>query len=255
MDPQIAEAWGSAAWPAEAYVDTISGLVEAGDEIGLHTHIWRWQGETGEWICDFEDSTWAQHCVEVGLDAFESSYGRGCSAHRGGTHFLSGAIVSTLESRGVPVDSTVEPGLGPLGAKELGFVDGLIVRGTTPDLRRVPTRPYRSSPTAFPAPDPGAIDGGPLLIPSMSARRRRPPFRRMPLLLWDSEGFTIRFAGELLGDPPIVCFPMRTDAALGEWWDTIESNLNEVARFPRIAFKTMTAAVGDMAGQPLSRPS
>jgi SAM-dependent methyltransferase len=250
MDPQIADTWGTAGWPVENFAGAIDGLVGEGDEIALHTHIWRWKSETGDWICDFDDYAWQQHCVEVGLEAFETSVGSSCRAHRGGTHFLSGAILETLASRGVPVDLTVEPGLRPLGADDLEFVDGLIVRGRTPDYRRAPTRPYRSTPGTFPAPDPASRDDGPLLIPNMSARRRRPPFRRTSLLLWDPQGFSTRIATEFLRPPPIICFPLRTDAALGPWWEIIEQNLDHVARHPRVAFKTVSAAVGSRAPVP-----
>ena len=98
---------------AEKYADALAELAGAGDELGLHTHVWRWEAKTGEWFADFEDPAWAEHCLEMGLDAFETSFGERCPAHRGGTRFLTGAMLATLEKRGVAVDLTVEPGAGP----------------------------------------------------------------------------------------------------------------------------------------------
>src|SRR5438552_4093078 len=71
-------------------------------------------------------------------------------------------------------------GRAPLRAAEMREA----ARGLTPDYRGVPTRPYRSTPSRFPASDPAARVG-PLLVPLLSPRSRRPPFRRVPLGLWE----------------------------------------------------------------------
>src|SRR5215203_5675127 len=42
MDPQIELTYGSAAWPARTYARQIAEMERCGDEIGLHTHAWRW---------------------------------------------------------------------------------------------------------------------------------------------------------------------------------------------------------------------
>jgi hypothetical protein len=110
MDPQVAETWGSPIWPAEKYGDTLTALTEQGDELGLHTHFWRWGSRADEWFADYQDPGWAEHCVTMGLESFETAFGRGCTAHRGGDHFLSGALLSILSAYGVKVDLSVEPG-------------------------------------------------------------------------------------------------------------------------------------------------
>ena len=116
MDPQVAETWDSAAWVAEAHGDALAELAADGDELGLHTHLWRWQRE--KWISDHADPTWAEHCVTTGLDAFELAFDRACGVHRGGDHFLSGQILSCLEDRGVKIDLTVEAGEPPEAPSE-----------------------------------------------------------------------------------------------------------------------------------------
>src|SRR3954469_7755383 len=44
IDPQVAEVWGSAGWAAERYRDELEALRRVGDDVGLHTHVWRWDG-------------------------------------------------------------------------------------------------------------------------------------------------------------------------------------------------------------------
>lgn len=239
MDPQVEKTWGSATWVAEQHEDVFSDLADIGDEFGLHTHTWRWDERSGEWFADYEDPAWAEHCVEIGLDAFESAFGRSCTAHRGGDHYLSGGMLALLGSRGVKVDLTVEPGLGPTSAFE-----GETARGSTPDYRGAPPVPYRSSAERFPARDPGASNG-PLLIPLLSAPRRRPLFRREPLYVWDPpKGFRQRLAAERLRRrPTVIALVLRSDSGLYPGlWEMVTANLDEVARRRGAAFMTATQA-------------
>lgn len=238
MDPQVAETWGSATWVAEAHGDALAELVASGDELGLHTHTWRWDGGAGTWVADFEDREWADHCLAMGLDAFESAFGRPCLAHRGGDRFLCDAMLARLGQAGVKVDLTIEPGWPPGDPSGEG-----LSTGTLPDYRRVPRRPYRSSPTRFPAADAGGE--GPLLVPLFSppALRRR---HRLPLPP-DSRHFVSRLAFEMLREtPPVLALVLRSDAALDSW-DFVAANLEHLARHRRMPFLTASAAAATLA--------
>jgi hypothetical protein len=233
MDPQVAETWGSPAWVADAHGEDLAELAAHGDELALHTHTWRWDEEIGCWVADFDDPAWAEHCLSMSLDAFESAFGRPCLAHRGGDHFLSGPMLAQLARAGVKTDLTIEPGWPPVGPS-----GGEPAAGMLPDYRAVPLAPYRSSPARFPAPDP---DGGdPLLIPLFSppALRRR---HRLPLPP-DSGHFVSRLAFELLRNPPpVLALVLRSDAALGSW-DLVAANLEHLARHRGMRFVTASAA-------------
>lgn len=234
MDPQVDETWGSPMWVAESYGDALAQLTECGDELGLHTHTWRWDEGRGEWLADYRDEAWAEHCLSMGLTAFESAFGRPCLAHRGGDHFLCGSMLSRMRAAGVRVDLTIEPGWPPTGAPH-----GETAVGALPDYRSVPRTPYRSSPAAFPAPasDNGA---GPLLVPLFSppALRRR---HRLPLPP-DSRHFVSRLAFEMLREPPpALALALRSDAGLDSW-DLVVRNLEHLAKHRRIRFVTASAA-------------
>src|SRR3954454_10067388 len=110
MDEQVDQTWGSREWAAEAYGDLFEGLARDGDEVGLHTHAWRWDEAKGEWYAEYAATGWAEASLDAALDAFERSFGRSCEAHRGGDHHLSGAMLQRLGERGVRVDLTIEPG-------------------------------------------------------------------------------------------------------------------------------------------------
>jgi hypothetical protein len=239
MDPQVAETWGSATWVAEAYADALAELTARGDELGLHTHTWRWDDVDGLWIADFADPAWAEHCLEMGLGTFEAKFGRRCLAHRGGDHFLSGPMLAQLARAGVKVDLTIEPGWPPVGP-----VGGGRAVGTLPDYRSVPRSPYRSSPDEFPAPDP-TTPTDPLLVPLFSppAMRRR---HRLPLPP-DSGHFVSRLALEMaLDPPPVLALVLRSSAALDSW-DLVSGNLEHLARHRGVRFVTASEAAGGLA--------
>ena len=42
MDPQIERTYGQPAWVVERYGEAIKRLEQSGDELGLHTHAFRW---------------------------------------------------------------------------------------------------------------------------------------------------------------------------------------------------------------------
>jgi hypothetical protein len=152
-------------------------------------------------------------------------------------------MLASLEARGVEVDLTVEPGW-----PEAGAPGGEPARGVCPDYRGVPTEPYRSSPSAFPAPDPTS-NADPLLIPILSASRRRPPFSRWLLSPELSSGvFAQRLAMEMMRDPPpVVAIVVRSDAALAPRWDAFAANLEHLARHRGMPFVTASAAAERIA--------
>jgi hypothetical protein len=233
MDPQIAETWGSPRWVAAEYGRELDALLAGGDELGVHTHTWRWSEERGTWLADYEDAVWAKHCLGMGLDAFAAAFGRTCRSHRGGDHLLSGPLLAELAARGVEVDLTIEPGWPPVA----GY--GEPSRGLLPDYRAVPLHPYRSSPRRFPRPDPAGA--GPLLVPLYSppALRRR---HRLPLPP-DSRHFVSRLAVEMLRrTPPVLALVLRSDPAALERWDRVTANLEHLARHRGVRFLTAAGA-------------
>ena len=237
MDPQIERLWGSTEWAPRAYADTLAGLEAAGDELGLHTHTWRWDPDRSGWFADFSDEPWAEHCVTCGLDAFESAFGRRCAAHRGGDAFLSAAMVATLAERRVTVDLTVEPGHAPepLPAGERH-------RGRLPDHRGAPSHPFRTNPARFPSEE-RSSSSLPLFIPHLTSPA---PIRRRPVHA-SSRNFAPRLALALLARwPRVLAIAVRTDVALDSW-ETIAANLEHLARHPGVHFVTASSAAATVS--------
>jgi hypothetical protein len=238
LDPQVAESWGSPMWPAQTYGAELDALRAEGDELGLHTHTWRWDGDAGTWIADYADESWIGHCLETGLNAYRSAFGEHPRAHRGGDHLLTGPMLAALGRAGVEVDLTIEPGWPP----DRGY-EGAPTVGLLPDYREVPRHPYRSTPERFPLPYPGG--DGPLLVPLFSppALRRR---HRLPLPP-DSGHFVSRLALETLRDPPpVLPLVLRSDPDALELWDLVATNLEHLARLRGARFLTAGAAARDL---------
>src|SRR5215204_3674691 len=98
MDPQIERAYGSPGWVAERYGELIARLDAAGDELGLHTHAWRWDGGTGRWVTDHGNRQWVEHCVRMSFEAYEKAFGRTCVSFRFGDHWMNDETMDLLES-------------------------------------------------------------------------------------------------------------------------------------------------------------
>ena len=137
MDPQVTHVYGSPDWVVTRYPHLIEALAAAGDELGLHTHAWRWDENCQEWIEDFGDQRWVDHCVRSSFEAFHTSLNRPCKSFRFGDHWTNDQTVDLLEEQGAKFDLTVEPGAtGTL-------VPGESFTGTFPDYTQIPQVPYR----------------------------------------------------------------------------------------------------------------
>lgn len=238
MDPQVDDTWGSPAWAAAAHRTFFAAVDAEGDDIGLHAHHWRRDAALDDWVTD-HDPAWAEHCVTVGLDAFEATFGRPARAYRGGDQALTGPLLGLLAARGVKVDLTVERGLPPGGTA----LEGERVMGARADYDGVPSGPYRSSPARFPSPDP--TGGDPLLVPLLSGPRERGRWARTLVLGTHPTFFAVRLLGILLRrSPPVLAFALRTDPDLLRAWDPVVANLRHLARHPGARF----AAVSELAG-------
>jgi peptidoglycan/xylan/chitin deacetylase (PgdA/CDA1 family) len=141
MDPQVAHTFGTASWVTERYADTIAKLEQAGDEIGLHTHAWRWNSAAGNWVVDHGDQRWVDYCVESSFEAYRRAFGRSCRSFRFGDHWMNDHTMRLLGSLGVQFDLTIEPGI----KARTGLVSGEAHTGSLPDYSTTPRWPYQPS--------------------------------------------------------------------------------------------------------------
>jgi hypothetical protein len=239
MDPQIADSWGSPGWATEYYASTLADVESQGDELGLHSHTWRWDDGAGTWVRD-HDPAWEEHCIDVSLTTFEAAFGRPCPAHRAGDRLLTRAMLRRLEAGGVSADLTVEPGFAPMGE----LIPGEIVTGRTTDFRAAGRTPFRSTPDAFPAADP-ASRADPLFIPLTTGPIRADGVaKELNLYMVPS-----LFAHQLLRvtrmhAPPVLAFAIRTDPGALRAWPNIARNMEHLARLPGVRFTTAAEACG-----------
>ncbi|HUF72634.1 MAG TPA: hypothetical protein VMR74_07030 [Gammaproteobacteria bacterium] len=139
MDPQVAIAYGDAAWPAQRYAEFFQEYRGAGDEIGLHVHTYRWLDDDNAWLDDCGNPEWITQCLRSSSDSFKAAFGTQARSIRFGNYWLSTAAVNEAEALGFEIDLTIEPGLN--ASKWQG---GKKPRQTAavPDYYRVPRFPY-----------------------------------------------------------------------------------------------------------------
>lgn len=146
MDPQVAHVYPSPEWALLHYQDIFKSLDAAGDEIGVHTHAWRWDASGKEWIADMADQAWVDHCVRVSFEAYQRSRHRPCRSFRFGDHWINNTTLDLIESLGARFDLTVEP-----GHKRPDLADKAI--GIVPDFTSAPYRPYQPSKSSLTTPN------------------------------------------------------------------------------------------------------
>lgn len=142
MDPQVAMTHGSASWVVDRYPEAIRQLQACGDHFGLHIHPFRWHDASEEWVADFGDQEWINHCVRSGIDAFQTSLLQSCRMFRFGDRWMNDATIDLLETLGVQIDLTVEMGQRPDDLPET-------ITGFRPDYSNVPRQPYHPSSADF----------------------------------------------------------------------------------------------------------
>jgi hypothetical protein len=167
MDPQVTEAYGSPTWVVDRYRGHLEAVQDAGDELGIHPHAYRWHEKLETWVHEFGDQTWVEHCLDSSLEAFERALGRPCRLLRFGDRWLNTAIVNRAERLGIRYDLTVEPGAPALPSPEPDEP----ATGPVPDYYRVPRAPYMPSPTEFRRPHRGPPRSI-RMIPLTSSHRR-----------------------------------------------------------------------------------
>jgi hypothetical protein len=233
-DPQIKEVYGDAAWIADGYASGIANLRAAGDEMAIHPHSWRWDGDAHHWIHDNGDPAWVEQVLETGFERFAAAFGQPPAAHRFGSRYMTAAIARWIGAHGVRVDTTLEP--GSPATRTLDTTAPFT--GTVPEMRQVPRQPYRPDPDdPF---QPAAGDSGRAgeglwmlphstfdpqpLIPSWRRVARRVRFfgqqRYRPAQLWtpqDPTGFwDLALEAALALPKPYLFLGVRSSALLGD---------------------------------------
>jgi hypothetical protein len=174
VDPQVRHSYGDPAWALRRYSSLIETLVAADDEIGLHTHAWRWDEAGGHWVADTSDQDWVDRCVRVGFDAFARVLGRRCRSFRFGDHWMNEATSRLVERLGGWFDLTPEPGLRRF------FLPGHS-RGSQPDYSDMPRQPYRPSTSDFRARGRGWRRRRLWIVPISTGLMHSPPVAGDPL--------------------------------------------------------------------------
>lgn len=146
MDPQVAESYGSPTWAVDRYPDFIKQMAHHGDELGTHTHAYRWINDQQQWLEDLGNQDWVNYCVEMSINAHFKAFGQPCKTFRFGNFWMNTPTINLLEQLGIQYEMTVEPGLPSYhpGTLEEGHSTG-----DRPNFCRVPRVPYEPSEEDF----------------------------------------------------------------------------------------------------------
>jgi hypothetical protein len=167
-DSQVAETYHSPAWAFEHYGEAFRRLSAACDEIGLHVHPYRWDAADNDWVDDYGNQEWVNHCVHMGVCAFEKFFQRKPASFSMGMDWTNQATIELVSDLQIRHEfSTI------LGKEAQPFPTVGVYTGVAPDCSRIPQRPYRPSRKNFLSP--AAHQGAGIWIFPQSSRVVRLP--------------------------------------------------------------------------------
>ena len=242
-DPQVAKANGNAAWALEHFGKDWQAVRQAGDEIGLHMHPWRWDDHKMSWCQDHAAESWVLSCLDVALNAYRHAFGGVPAAYRGGDRFLSNALAATLLDRGVEVDLTLErlPATARLVERENGT-------GSIPDGTGIPLHAYHASAQDFRTP--ATHDTGLGMMP-LTAYGDGTLVPWLPNTVFETELDRLLLDTEAAAVPTHLAFVARSDLATDTLWANFVGNLMSLAR--RVREGRLTSVTGSEAWR-IARP-
>jgi len=227
MDPQVETVHGTSTWAVDRHPELIERIVSAGDEIGLHSHAWRWDDASNSWVADHGDEEWVEHCLEVSFDGFRHAFGRSPESFRSGDRFVSDRVVQHLETQGILHDLSIEPG----EPAQAGLFAHEAHTGELPDMRDMPRSPFQSAGIWFIPLTAGRWRPDVAPVDQMMRRATTAvlkPFVKVPPYLWPARAGlgalrlweSPRIYRDALGDAlthtdnPFLAFAVRTDMVL-----------------------------------------
>ncbi len=231
-DPQMADTYGEPGWALRTYAAHIRAAQRHGDEIGVHPHAFRWDGE---WIVDHGNQPWVERCVRVTFETFERFFDRPCRSLRFGDGWTNDATLDLLETLGVRYDLTIEPGM----QANSGLHPHERATGSIPDRRLVPTWPYRRARHDFRRAEPTAASRL-WMIPISTGHPPGHADDGNPLqfnLCLPPPLFRDVLERLLQRSPhPYLAICCRSDAGTSAaWLRDLEANLHELTKPPRAA--------------------
>ena len=110
-DSQIREVYGDAGWSIKEFGDMWRDLSRTGNELAWHPHAWRWSDTAKCWYNEIVDTEYILESFDVGFRAFQEGLGRSPGSCRVGVSFHQNVTMAKLDSLGVKVDLSANPGL------------------------------------------------------------------------------------------------------------------------------------------------
>jgi|GEM_PF-1933583 len=136
LDPQIGVAFQRPEFLLDFFRQELSSLVDAGDEMAVHVHCFRYDRGEKNWLLDYADGAWVDECVESAYDAYQRFFEHSPHSHRFGDRWLGCTALETLGRLGVRYDLTLEPGHGARETTET-------ILGSFPDMREIQSGSFR----------------------------------------------------------------------------------------------------------------
>jgi hypothetical protein len=140
-DLQMEKMYGDTAWPYRAWKDVVKRIIDRGDELGWHPHLWRLHEDGRSWYQETEDLDYMDSCLRNGFDAIPDAFRP--RVVRTGWDFHNAFTMKRMSDLGIVADLSALPGISDKGTLDAKTGKHVVVR----DWTGTPERPYFPSRT------------------------------------------------------------------------------------------------------------
>ncbi len=143
-DLQVAETYGSADWAYRTYEREFTAHCESGDDLAVHTHMYRWDSSLNDWVQDLTDPDHIRFCLQTGFESYRRYFGQP-QTHSIGLHWMNNLVRDQLVEYGIRHDLSLTPQF----PEDTTSNPVWHVIGESVDGRRIRPEPYQSTRADF----------------------------------------------------------------------------------------------------------
>lgn len=109
-DSQINSIFGNEGYCLNKFRNIWETLLDYGDEIAWHPHLYSWDKKNLKWIQKINDTSFTKNCLDKGFKAFKSNWGVPPKTVHGGWGYQDNTTINFYSNSGIISDCSAMPG-------------------------------------------------------------------------------------------------------------------------------------------------
>lgn len=182
LDRLIETKGGDAAAIVKLCEDEFAEVIDQGDHIGLHIHVFEQMNEKDKWRANYAERTLIEDTIDFSIATYNQTFGKKPRSVRMGDMWLGQCVIDRLEEAGVEYEVSLEPCMRPSFLE--GSYPGTNSRGLRPSTMSAEFLPYHPDKKNYLKPATGEGAANIWMVPNSV----------FPRMDWQSPGYWIMTA-------------------------------------------------------------